>query len=115
MLPVRCSCNGHLVKKGATGLTSVTVASVGLPEVRTLAGQMAHRVLFLDTLRFIAAASVFFQHSMEGRCDTCIKLVDDLSPGVFGVVLFFIISGFVIPMTAERNFHIGTFAIKRFF
>jgi peptidoglycan/LPS O-acetylase OafA/YrhL len=73
------------------------------------------RIVFLDALRFIAAAAVLLQHSMEhqGRLGT--KIVGTLSPGVFGVVLFFIISGFVIPMSIKGDFDLKEFAIRRIF
>lgn len=74
-----------------------------------------HRIVFLDTLRFIGAGAVVFQHFVEQCGDWGQKLVGALSPGVFGVVLFFIVSGFVMPMSASGNFNWRTFAIRRFF
>lgn len=83
--------------------------SLGTPA--TVAG----RVVFLDTLRFIAAGAVLFQHVAEVNGEFGAWIVGLLSPGVFGVVLFFIVSGFVIPMTAGRRFDLGTFMIRRVF
>jgi peptidoglycan/LPS O-acetylase OafA/YrhL len=71
------------------------------------------RIDFLDTLRFVAAGAVLFQHAFERRNATLDQIVDFTSPGVFGVVLFFFISGFVMPMTAERDFNLQRFAVKR--
>ncbi|MGJ4856544.1 acyltransferase family protein [Labrys sp. La1] len=73
------------------------------------------RVVFLDTLRFIAAGAVLFQHVAEKESGFGQWIVGMLSPGVFGVVLFFIVSGFVIPMTAGRRFDLKTFMIRRVF
>jgi peptidoglycan/LPS O-acetylase OafA/YrhL len=73
------------------------------------------RVAFLDTLRFIAAGAVLFQHVAEKSGKFGQWAVGVLSPGVFGVVLFFVVSGFVIPMTAGHRFDLKTFAIRRVF
>jgi peptidoglycan/LPS O-acetylase OafA/YrhL len=73
------------------------------------------RLVALDCLRFVAAGAVFLQHSIEGRGEFGGEIASLLSPGVFGVALFFLISGFIIPMAAERNFNLKTFAIKRIF
>ena len=73
------------------------------------------RIVFLDGLRFIAATAVLVQHGFETQGPIGRTIVDLLSPGVFGVVLFFMISGFVIPMSIGRNFKPATFAIRRIF
>lgn len=73
------------------------------------------RLTFLDTLRFVAAAAVLFQHVAEKSGKSGEWAVAMLSPGVFGVVLFFVVSGFVIPMTAGRRFELKTFAVRRVF
>jgi peptidoglycan/LPS O-acetylase OafA/YrhL len=64
-------------------------------------------------LRFIAAAAVLFQHGVEQQGEIGQQIVGALSPGVFGVALFFLISGFVIPLSAGRNFSLRNFAIRR--
>jgi peptidoglycan/LPS O-acetylase OafA/YrhL len=71
------------------------------------------RIDFLDTLRFVAAGAVLFQHVLEQRNETLDFIVGLTSPGVFGVVLFFFISGFVMPMTTERGFNLSSFVIRR--
>ncbi|MGH1572241.1 acyltransferase family protein [Methylobacterium sp. P31] len=76
---------------------------------------MGHRIVFLDALRFVAAAAVVFQHVVEREGPRGQALVAALSPGVFGVVLFFIISGFVIPMAAKKRLNLGQFALRRVF
>ncbi|WP_188578278.1 acyltransferase family protein [Azorhizobium oxalatiphilum] len=69
----------------------------------------------LDALRFIAAAAVVFQHVAEVSSPGGAALVGLLSPGVFGVVLFFLVSGYVIPMAARGRFELSRFAIRRLF
>jgi peptidoglycan/LPS O-acetylase OafA/YrhL len=73
------------------------------------------RIVFLDALRFVAAAAVLLQHSMEHQGRLGAKIVGILSPGVFGVVLFFIVSGFVIPMSVRGGFDVKEFAVRRIF
>jgi len=96
----------------AVGLSTVidASASVSAPARPAAAGS---RVAFLDTLRFIAAGAVLFQHVGEKSGKFGAWATSMLSPGVFGVVLFFVVSGFVIPMTAQRRFDLKTFAIRR--
>jgi len=77
--------------------------------------KLLHRIVFLDALRFIAAAAVLLQHSLEQNGELGRQFCDIFSPGVFGVVLFFIISGFVIPMAAGKTFELRRFAIRRIF
>ncbi len=72
-----------------------------------------HRLVALDSLRFVAAAGVLFQHGVEQQGAIGQQIVAALSPGVFGVALFFLISGFVIPLSAGRNFTVRSFAIRR--
>jgi peptidoglycan/LPS O-acetylase OafA/YrhL len=74
----------------------------------------------LDTLRAIAALSVCFYHFVIGPID----FIDDsatltiFSYGKYGVQFFFVISGFVIPLSMFRNSYsisnYFTFLLKRF-
>jgi peptidoglycan/LPS O-acetylase OafA/YrhL len=73
------------------------------------------RLVFLDALRFLAAGAVLLQHALEREGELGSRIVNFLSPGVFGVVLFFAISGFVIPMAAKGNLNIWKFCIRRIF
>jgi peptidoglycan/LPS O-acetylase OafA/YrhL len=66
-------------------------------------------------LRFIAAGAVLFQHAVERQGKLGVEIASLLSLGVFGVVLFFTVSGFVIPMSVGRSFDVRKFAIRRFF
>ena len=75
------------------------------------------RIVGLDVLRGGAAVAVMLHHHGQyydvlypGRT----PLSFDLGPGHFGVELFFIISGFVILMTAERAARPIDFAWARF-
>src|SRR5436305_3617009 len=63
------------------------------------------RLAFLDALRGVAALAVVAAHIQAHLADP----VGDIAParyfsaGQFGVTLFFLVSGFVIPMTLERG------------
>jgi peptidoglycan/LPS O-acetylase OafA/YrhL len=92
-------------------ITGKAVADVG-EKVQSPTGP---RIVFLDTLRFIAAAAVVFQHVIEIDGPSGAAIAAALSPGVFGVVLFFIISGFVIPMAAKRGLDLRKFVVRRIF
>ena len=66
-------------------------------------------------LRGIAASAVVVQHVAEssGRAELWYLL--ELAPGVFGVVLFFLISGFVIPLSVRGAPQWRAFALRRLF
>jgi peptidoglycan/LPS O-acetylase OafA/YrhL len=59
------------------------------------------RLLFLDTLRGLAALSVFICHALLTLGFT--PQWGWLDFGQFGILTFFLISGFVIPMSVERT------------
>jgi peptidoglycan/LPS O-acetylase OafA/YrhL len=78
--------------------------------------KLSGRLQFLDAIRAIAAMAVVMEHSLEtfytgygawaGR---------HFSLGVFGVSTFFLVSGFIIPVTAERHHSAVEFWKSRFF
>jgi peptidoglycan/LPS O-acetylase OafA/YrhL len=88
-------------------------APIGPIPIGVVKPKPAQRLVVLDSLRFIAAAAVLFQHGVEQQGAIGQWIVGLLSPGVFGVALFFLISGFVIPMSAGRRFDPRSFAIRR--
>lgn len=77
-------------------------------------------IAILDSLRAIAALSVCFYHFVTGPVD----FVEDpfvlqfFSYGKYGVQFFFVISGFVIPLSMYKNSYgivdFFTFLVKRF-
>jgi len=72
------------------------------------------RMNFIDSLRFVAAALVLMQHLADRMMGPAWRLVAALSPGVAGVVLFFLISGFVIPFSVRGGLEPRRFALRRF-
>lgn len=74
------------------------------------------RLAFLDVLRGIAAIAVFFAHSGEYLSSTYYAFQDSgFHLGNFGVVLFFLVSGFIIPVSLERHNSLQRFWIQRVF
>ncbi len=73
------------------------------------------RLDYLDFLRCLAAMAVFAQHLLERVDPDRFRPFLELGPGVFGVALFFLISGFVIPHSVRRGFLPSDFAVRRLF
>jgi peptidoglycan/LPS O-acetylase OafA/YrhL len=84
------------------------------------------RFTYLDGLRGIAATLVLFEHIFEVLIhDTRWAAIDGgflaavfgdtINIGRFGVILFFLISGFVIPFSLNEKSTIKGFLISRFF
>lgn len=76
----------------------------------------SNRLQFLDCLRFLAALSVIIQHVFE-RSSAQFGWISSnyFQFGVFGVSLFFITSGFIIPVSIEKHQSIKKFAISRIY
>lgn len=73
------------------------------------------RLAFVDTLRLFAAGLVVFQHLAERYPNSATKPLIELGPGVMGVVLFFLISGYVIPFSVRNGLEPRAFLIRRIF
>ncbi len=74
------------------------------------------RLQFLDAVRGIAAFTVAVQHCIEAVSPGYLRWSHEVfRPGEWGVVLFFISSGFIIPVSIERYRSVGRFWIGRFF
>ncbi|MBB5783685.1 acyltransferase family protein [Nonomuraea jabiensis] len=76
--------------------------------------QIRRRMAWLDALRGIAATAVVFEHSFkfvlpEARYP--VKAV--LEPGWYGVTLFFLVSGYIVPASLERRGSVRAFWISR--
>src|SRR5207237_10271908 len=74
------------------------------------------RLQFLDAVRGIAAFTVAVQHTVETVSPSYLKWSHEVfRPGEWGVILFFVSSGFIIPVSLERYRSVGRFWIGRFF
>lgn len=78
--------------------------------------QSNSRLVFLDFIRGIAAITVFFGHAVEHLWPEFRNFThDSFNFGKFGLVLFFLTSGFIIPFSLERGGSARRFWIGRFF
>jgi len=79
----------------------------------------SQRINFLDAVRGFAAYSVLLQHSMEAFGVVGFHRGEFggswLNFGEIGVVAFFLISGFVIPLSLEKTGNIRDFLVNRAF
>jgi peptidoglycan/LPS O-acetylase OafA/YrhL len=74
------------------------------------------RLQFLDAVRGIAAFTVAVQHCIEAVSPGYLRWSHEVfRPGEWGVILFFISSGFIIPVSLERYQSVGRFWIGRVF
>ena len=74
------------------------------------------RLEFLDAIRGLAAVAVMLGHFLEPLSTRySIWEHEVFRPGEYGVVLFFITSGFIIPASLERHGAVGRFWVGRVF
>jgi peptidoglycan/LPS O-acetylase OafA/YrhL len=75
-----------------------------------------NRLGFLDFIRGIAAFAVVMQHGGETFWPAVNRATHNyLNVGRFGVVAFFLVSGFIIPFSLERGGSVARFWRGRFF
>ncbi|KPF78548.1 hypothetical protein IP88_03385 [alpha proteobacterium AAP81b] len=75
----------------------------------------ASRFGYLDSLRFIAATVVVWQHLTDHRGDFLGRTVAQVGLGHAGVVIFFCISGFVVPLSVGGRMNFASFMVRRMF
>jgi peptidoglycan/LPS O-acetylase OafA/YrhL len=75
-----------------------------------------HRFAWLDALRGIAALWVVFSHLTAYVLVPVHNAVYDVfDPGLYGVLVFFLVSGYIVPASLERKGSIRTFWVSRVF
>jgi peptidoglycan/LPS O-acetylase OafA/YrhL len=79
-------------------------------------GSQAIRLGWLDALRGIAVLAVVFEHLSH----TTLKTVRDhvnpwFSPGMYGIMVFFLVSGYIVPASLERRGSVRGFWASRIF
>ena len=74
------------------------------------------RLAWLDVLRGLAALAVVFNHfgyfvpsPLNG------PVYQWINPGDYGVFVFFLISGYIVPASLERKGSVRTFSVSRLF
>ncbi|MDC7122966.1 acyltransferase family protein [Cellulomonas fimi] len=105
-----------------TPVASAPAAAAPEPAVPAVADQpvasasRGGRFDFLDALRGIAAMAVVLQHSAEMIWPEYLRFsIGTFRLGEFGVVMFFLVSGFIIPASLEKYGSVGKFWVGRFF
>jgi peptidoglycan/LPS O-acetylase OafA/YrhL len=74
------------------------------------------RLAWLDALRGIAALCVVYAHLSTRVLPTVHNAVYNVfDPGLYGVLVFFLISGYIVPASLERRGSVRTFWISRLF
>ena len=74
------------------------------------------RLAWLDVLRGVAALCVVFDHFgsfVPPRIQATVS--QWLDPGTYGVFVFFLISGYIVPASLERKGSVRTFWVSRMF
>ena len=80
------------------------------------APRAAGRLEFLDALRGLAAFAVILQHAGQNLSPSYSAFAFSIFDlGNFGVTVFFLCSGFIIPISLERQGSLRSFWIRRFF
>lgn len=78
------------------------------------APEMQQRLGFLDGVRALAAISVFIAHAGVALSASFAAFTFRwFEPGQFGVVIFFLCSGFIIPVSLERHSSLKRFWMQR--
>ncbi|MFI1920132.1 acyltransferase family protein [Nocardia sp. NPDC020380] len=92
------------------------VAAEPVPQVEQPVRDRGGRLEFLDALRGLAALAVVIQHSAERLWPGYFGFSQQhFGLGQFGVFVFFLVSGFIIPASLERGRSLGAFWVGRFF
>jgi peptidoglycan/LPS O-acetylase OafA/YrhL len=85
-----------------------------MPDVVTCPEPQAKRLAWLDALRGIAALCVVFDHLtysvLQPVRDSVYQWFD---PGQYGVFVFFLVSGYIVPASLERKGSIRSFWVSR--
>ena len=80
------------------------------------AGATGTRLAWLDVLRGLAALAVVFNHVSYYTLQHVRHVVYQwFDPGNYGVFVFFIISGYIVPASLERKGSVRTFWVSRLF
>lgn len=79
--------------------------------------QARPRISFIDSARGVAAFLVLFQHSYERFFPSIGEFIGSqfVNFGQVGVVIFFLVSGFIIPFSLERSRSYQQFFVNRAF
>jgi peptidoglycan/LPS O-acetylase OafA/YrhL len=86
------------------------------PQAPGRAPARGHRLAWLDALRGIAALCVVYAHFGTRVLPQVHRAVYNVfDPGLYGVLVFFLVSGYIVPASLERKGSIRNFWISRLF
>src|SRR5690349_23920389 len=103
--------NRNAVESGSTSAP----AEASQLSTKAAAGT-ANRLAWLDMLRGIAALCVVFDHLSYVVLQHARTLVYHwFNPGDYGVFVFFLISGYIVPASLERKGSVRSFWVSRVF
>jgi peptidoglycan/LPS O-acetylase OafA/YrhL len=109
------SAQNHAVASVIT-LERVPEAPAGQPRLAGGTRPGSPRLAWLDALRGIGALCVVYEHFGARVLPHIHAAVFSLfDPGLYGVLVFFLISGYIVPASMERRGSLRTFWISRLF
>jgi peptidoglycan/LPS O-acetylase OafA/YrhL len=86
------------------------------PEASGGAPGQGRRLAWLDALRGIAALCVVYAHFGTRVLPTVHTAVYNVfDPGLYGVLVFFLVSGYIVPASLERRGSVRSFWVSRLF
>jgi peptidoglycan/LPS O-acetylase OafA/YrhL len=93
-------------------LSAATTARPKIPREHA----RGRRLAWLDALRGLAALCVVYAHFGTRVLPQVHNAVYDVfDPGLYGVLVFFLVSGYIVPASLERRGSVRTFWISRIF
>jgi peptidoglycan/LPS O-acetylase OafA/YrhL len=103
------------IRRSATGTRQPT-ARLPPDGTRDQAASRTPRLAWLDALRGVGALCVVYQH-FGARVFPAVHAVvyRAFDPGLYGVLVFFLISGYIVPASLERKGSVRSFWISRLF
>jgi peptidoglycan/LPS O-acetylase OafA/YrhL len=102
--------------KASPTATQTPIAEQNRPPPTRTEGRPRERLLWLDALRGVAVLAVLFEHMLDALLPEVRRTASPwFDFGRYGVFLFFIVSGYVIPASLERRGSVSEFWIGRVF
>jgi peptidoglycan/LPS O-acetylase OafA/YrhL len=86
------------------------------PAVQDRAKARGRRLAWLDALRGVAALCVVYSHFGTRMLPAVHRAVYNVfDPGLYGVLVFFMVSGYIVPASLERKGSVRSFWVSRLF
>ncbi|MFE2916351.1 acyltransferase family protein [Kitasatospora indigofera] len=96
--------------------TQAPAPAIAGSEAAPAAGSAKPRLGWLDALRGFAALAIVVQHFVQlVMPEVFARTADKLDLGSYGVFLFFLVSGYIVPASLERKGSVRGFWVSRLF